>query len=145
MARTVRLFGLWLITVPRGSEDRRVFAESRSGDWPVSLFQRKVGIRLFPTTVYRRSFARMGQWKGFFMTHAAGAAQTRLQPLVRKACKDIGCVRARFKLVPGAEQHMRSATGHAVLWAPRMRLLRSAPGAKLAACMYVKAVPSSAA
>lgn len=111
MSRTIRTFGLWSINSRKGARDKRVFSETRNGDWPVSLFQRKIGVRLFPASVYRRSFARIGEWKGFFMTHAAGAAQKRLLPFIRKVRRDLGAPTARFKLIAGAGAALTSAPG----------------------------------
>ena len=141
MSRAIRTFGLWSISASKGAQDNRVFAESRNGDWPLSLFQRRVGVRLFPASVYRRSFARMGEWKGFFMTHAAGAAQRRLQPLIRKVRKNLGAPTARFQLVRGASEALSSATGHVALWAPHIRLVRKPPCGRLVARIYVKVAP----
>ncbi len=143
MSRALRTFGLWSISVSKGAHDNRVFAESRNGDWPLSLFQRSVGVRLFPPSVYRRSFARMGEWKGFFMSHAAGAAQRRLHPLIRKVCKNLGASTGRFQLIPGASEALSSATGHVALWAPHIRLVRKPPCGRLVARIYVKVAPQS--
>jgi len=138
MSRTIRTFGLWSITARKGAHDKRVFAESRNGDWPLSLFQRRVGVRLLPASVYRRSFSRMGEWKGFFMTHAAGAAQKRLLPLIREVRRSLDAPSARFTLVAGASQALSSARGHVALWAPHIRFLRNPPCGRLLARIYVK-------
>jgi hypothetical protein len=137
----IRTYGLWAITAPRGANDPRVFLEDRRGNWPVSLFQRAVGVRLHPTSVYRRSFARMGDWKGFFITHAPGAAQKQLSPLIRRVCTNLGAPRARVKTARNAEVLLQGATGHAVLWSKRIRLLPKPPHARLLARLYVKASP----
>jgi hypothetical protein len=115
--------------------------EDRNGNWPVSLFQRSIGIRLYPTSVYRRSFARMGEWKGFFLTHAPGNAQQRLQPLIRTVCRDLGAPRARSKPVPGSKELLVGATGHAVVWSKHIRFASRSPHARLLARLYVKAKP----
>jgi hypothetical protein len=118
-----------------------VFLEDRKGDWPVSLFQRAIGVRLHPPSMYRRSFARMGDWKGFFTTHAPGSAKKQLIPLVRKACMDLGAPRARVKTSRNAGALLKGATGHAVLWSKHIRLLPTPPHARLLARLYVKASP----
>jgi hypothetical protein len=138
MSRTIRTFGLWSINSRKGAHDKRVFSESRNGDWPPSLFQRKVGVRLFPRSVYRRSFARMGEWKGFFMTHAAGAAQKRLLPFICEVRRDLDAPTARFKLIAGAGPALTSARGHVALWSPHLRFLRKPPCGRLLARIYVK-------
>ena len=141
MLRRIRTYGLWAITAPKGHQDPRVFLEDRNGNWPVSLFQRAIGVRLYSPSVYRRSFARMGEWKGFFLTHAAGAPRRRLHPLVRSACKDLGDPRALTKSVANASALLRGATGHAVVWTKHLRLLAKPPHARLLARLYIKAPP----
>jgi hypothetical protein len=141
MHRRVRIYGLWAITAARGHEDQRVFLEDRKGDWPVSPFQRAIGVRLYPQSVYRRSFARMAEWKGFFATHARGAPEKRIHSLVRAACKNLGEPKARSKAVTNASKLLQGATGHAVVWAKHLRLLARPPRARLLARLYVKAPP----
>jgi hypothetical protein len=145
MRRNIRTYGLWAVTAPRGARDPRVFLEDRMGNWPVSLFQRAVGVRLYPTSAYRRSFARMGDWKGFFITHAPGAAKRHLGPLIRKVCADLGAPRAQVSPVRNAAALLQGATGHAVLWSKHIRLLSKPPHARLLARLYVKARPLSEA
>ena len=118
-----------------------MFLEDRKGNWPVSLLQRAVGVRLHPASVYRRSFARMGDWKGFFLTHAPGTAKRHLGPLIRKVCIELGAPRARVRTVPNAGALLQGATGHAVLWSKHIRLLPKPPHARLLARLYVKARP----
>jgi hypothetical protein len=145
MPRMVRSFGLWAIHAPRGAQDKRVFSEARNGDWPVSLFQRAVGVRLFSQSVYRRSFARMGEWKGFFMTQGKGAARSRLQPLLRSVREHLEAPCARARVERGASKALAGARGHVALWAPRMKFLRAPPCGKLLARIYVKRRGNSAA
>jgi len=141
MLHKVRTYGLWAITTPRGHQDPRVFLEDRKGNWPVSLFQRAIGVRLYPPSVYRRSFARMGEWKGFFLTHAPGNAQTRLQPLIRNVCRDLGAPRACSKAVPVSRALLVGATGHAVIWSRHTQFASQPPYARLLARLYVRAKP----
>lgn len=142
MRQRVRTYGLWAITAPRGHEDPRVFLEDRKGNWPVSLFQRAIGVRLYSQrSIAALSLARTGEWKGFFMTHAAGAPKRQLRALVRGVCKDLGAPNARTTIVPGASRLLQGATGHAVVWAKHLRLVPSPPQAHLLARLYIKAPP----
>jgi hypothetical protein len=141
LTRRVRTYGLWAITAPRGHLDWRVFLENRKGDWPVSVFQRAIGVRLHPPTTYRRSFARMGDWKGFFLTHARRSPQKRLQALLRKACEDLGESRTRAKPVANAKDLLAGATGHAVVWTKRIRFVFNPPRGRLLARLYVRSRP----
>ena len=138
MRCTIRTFGLWIITAPRGAEDPRVFLEDRNGDWRVSRFQRAVGIRLHPPSVYRRSFTRMGDWKGFFATHAARSHKRHLVPFIREACRNLDAPRATVQPVQNARALLQGATGHAILWSRHLRLRSVAPKAKLIARIHVK-------
>jgi hypothetical protein len=79
MSRRVQRFGIWSIHTPRGAEDPRVFQQSKNGDWPVSLTQRRLGIRLFSPSVYKRSFARMAEWKGYYTSYSKRGPRPRLQ------------------------------------------------------------------
>lgn len=138
MPRRIRVYGLWSVNAPMGAHDKRVFVESHNGDWPLSLFQRAVGVRLLPPSVYRRSFARMGDWKGFFSTHSALRPQRRLDTLLRKVRDDLDAPRSIVKLMPSASLELTNATGHVALWSKRLQLSRRPPGARLLARIYVK-------
>ena len=141
MSRIVRTYGLWTVTAAKGAHDKRVFAESKNGDWPLSVFQRRIGVKLFPSTVYRRTFSRMGEWKGFFMTHAAGSAQRRLPILINRVRENLEAPRARVSIAINASRNLVAATGHVALWAPHLRLLAAPPGSKLIARIHVKQAP----
>jgi hypothetical protein len=127
----VRRFGLWLLFAPRGGQSHRYFRDV-GGNWLLTTFQRRLGIRYLPTTVYKRSFARMGNWKGGFFTHAkCGAPRTlqRLTPLAEAP----PISRSYTRFLPHEKRSLHTSTGYAYLWAPRIRLLRSLPFARLVA------------
>jgi hypothetical protein len=80
----------------------------------------------------------MGDWKGFFVTHAARSHKRHLGPFIREVCRNVDAPRATVQPVRNARALLQGATGHAVLWSRHLRLLSAAPNAKLIARIHVK-------
>lgn len=133
----VHRFGVWLLTNARGALDRRIFREDRKGHQPISIQQRSLGIGLLKPGIYGRTFARLGDWKGYYGTPAPSTLVPRVHVLIREVKRDLGAHRGSHHRVlqqgPG-----RRRTGVAVLSAPRLRMRRTPPFGQLLAVVYVK-------
>ena len=132
----VRHFGLWLLFAPRGVQNLRYFRDHRGG-WLLTPFQRKLGIRYLPTSVYKRSVARMGDWKGGFFPYGKQGPPRSLLKLTAFAEGD-AAARKYAKLFDGARRWLPASTGYAYLWAPRIRHVPHLPYARLVAIVPEK-------
>ena len=138
MTRTVLRFGLWSFNVPMPNEDKRLFYEDKRGNWPLSQFQRRLGIQLHTPGIYGRSFARMGNWKGFYLGHSRGSKPRDVVSLILDAKDGLGASRfSPTRIIPN-ERKPRIGSGYAALYAPKLRLLKNPPFATLVAIIYVK-------
>jgi hypothetical protein len=143
MPHRIQRFGVWLLTTPRGALDPRVFREDKRGNWPISIQQRALGIELHKPGIYGRSFARMGNWKGFYLTAVRANPVPKSHKLLRKVKRDLGVhPSAAHRLLEQKKSSRRS--GIAVLSAPKLSMLRSPPWGQLLAIVYAKRTASDA-
>ena len=138
MPRTVLRYGLWLLHTPRGAQDPRVFYEDKRGDWPVSLQQRALGVRLHAPGVYGRGFARMGNWKGFYLTATSASPMRTTRELLANAKRNLGLRRNALHTLIASKAPIKSSTGYALISAPNLRFIRNPPFGSLRAIIYAK-------
>jgi hypothetical protein len=138
VTRTVLRYGLWLIRAPKGAQDPRVFYEDNAGDWPISLQQRSLGISLHAPGIYGRSFARMGNWKGFYLTASKAGPLKTTRELILGAKKNLGLSTSAPHKLFHSRLSAKNASGYAVLAAPRLRFIRNPPLGCLLAVIYAR-------
>jgi hypothetical protein len=130
-------YGLWLFFLPGGAENKKVFHQDRVGNWLLTPFQRKIGIQYFPSSIYRRSFAKMGEWKGGFGCYGRRAAPKSLLEIIQSNAPGGRRAARQTQLLSSAEM-LRNSTGYAYLWSPRMQYKSQPPYAKLVAIVREK-------
>src|SRR5512139_2136610 len=138
VSRTVLRYGLWLIRTPKGAQDPRVFYEDKAGNWPISLQQRALGIRLHAPGIYGRSFARMGNWKGFYLTASKAGPLKTTRELIAGAKRNLGLPRSAPHKLVHSTLAPKNASGYAVLAAREMRFLKNPPLGCLKAVIYAR-------
>ena len=130
-------YGLWLFFLPGGAENTKVFRQDRVGNWLLTPFQRKIRMRYFPSHTYRRSFDKMGEWKGCFGAYGRRGPPKSILEIIQSTAPGGRRVPRQAQLLSGAEM-VRNSTGYAYLWSPRMQYKSQPPYTKLVAIVREK-------
>jgi hypothetical protein len=130
--RRLRRYGLWAFRMPRPLTDRRILRESVCGESLPTEFERAVGIRHLDTGHFGYP-----DCKGGYLGLGPNASRQSLHDLGRLFFSPDHASLQRASVVPESHFLLASATGFAMLWAPRIRYVSAGPWGRFVATYLV--------